>query len=296
MEMIENSVMAEELATTTFTVLPASERDVATDAADASVKGVGGIEEMLRTGTTDSFAAISLLETMEAERQSWEGTELAASHARLYRILTNCYAYYLAMKSATATKGVRTQMAKGLERFITMRKLKTLDKTHDMNRVVKAVFGEDRRRVSAYAMALRVALTAGEGAAPVPAAELAEWITKKGGVEEIRQGSKSNGMTDQERASVAKAAVQDKPLMTFKPDATVMAFTSNDADKMMVLVVTYRPTGDIEVNSVIKSGAVVRAALAAHYASHKEELADAQACEELSRPTAVSMALKVNNN
>jgi hypothetical protein len=294
---IENTVMTAKTATTTttFELLPASERVASTDAADEVVEHLDGIGEMFKIGTSDSFAAANLLETLETERQNWEGTELAASHARLYGILTKCYAYYLAMKSATADKQVRAEMAKGLERFITARRLRTLDKTHDMNRVVKAVFGEDRRRVSAYSMALRVALTAGTGMQPLPYTELSAWIAAQGGVEEIRQGSKNGGKTTAERVEVAKDAVKDKSLMTFKPDPKSMSFDSNDADKMMVLVVTYRPTGDIEVNSVIKSTAAVKAALAAHYAENKGQMADAKARKEMSQPTAVSIALNNNN-
>ena len=295
MEEIGKSVPGTNEATT-YSVLPASELDASVGQAEASGDRLSGIDEMLVNGTTDSFAAVNLLETLEAERQKWEGTELAASHARLYGILTKCYAYYLAMKSATAPKAVRVQMATGLARFITMRGLRTLDKTHDMNKVVKAVFGEDRRRVSAYAMALRVALTAGAGGVPLPYAELSAWIAGMGGVEEIRQGSKNGGMTAKDRAAVAETAVKDKPLMTFKPDTKVMLFGTDDADKMMVLVVTYRPTGDLEVNSVIKSGAVVKAALAAHYAANKEQMAAVQTCTELARPTAVSMALETISN
>src|ERR1035437_5610959 len=160
MGKIENSVMAEEVATTTFTLLPASGRDASADVADTSAVLEQSVEDMVRSGAIDSFVAVTLLETLEAERQSWEGKELAASHARLYAILTDCYGYYLGMKAADSPKQLRVQMAKGLERFIAMRKLRTLDKTHDMNRVVKAVFGEDRRRVSAYSRALRAGLTA----------------------------------------------------------------------------------------------------------------------------------------
>lgn len=290
----EKPVLAANETATTYTLLPASEREQSAAAVEASVGPEQTIDDLMKSGAIDSFAATALLETLEAERQSWEGKELAASHARLYAILTDCYAYYLGMKAADSPKQLRVQMAKGLARFIAMRKLRTLDKTHDMNRVVKAVFGEDRRRVSAYSMALRVALTAGPGAQPLASAELAAWIAEKGGIEEIRQGSKNGGKSTAERVEVAMAAVMDKPLMTFKPDAKAMSLGSDDADKMMVLVVTYRPTGDIEVNSVIKSGAVVKAALVAHYAAHKAQLADAQACKELSQPTAVSIALNSN--
>lgn len=291
MKTIETLALETNEATTTYTLLPASERVALADAADAAVEHTDSIDDLVKHGTIDSFTAVNLLETLEDERKNWEGSELAASHSRLYSILSECYAYYLTMKAEDSPKQLRAQMAQGLDRFINMRNLRTLDKTHDMNRVVKAVFGEDRRRVSAYSMALRVALTAGVGAKPLPSSELAGWIEKNGGIEEIRQGSKGGGMTAKERAGVAATAVKDTPLMTFKPDTKVMAFGSDDADRMMVLVVTYRPTGDIEVNSVIKSGAVLRAALAAHYATHKEQMAKAKASEELAQPTAISMAL-----
>lgn len=42
--------------------------------------------------------AIFALEQLEAEREHWEANELAASHKRLYSLLTRCYQYYLDMK------------------------------------------------------------------------------------------------------------------------------------------------------------------------------------------------------
>lgn len=295
-EAIENMVMTAEATTTKFLVQPSRPRLASEDATEATAEPAQIACEKIQNSAFDSVHAVTLLETLEASRQSWEGKELAASHARLYAILTACYAYYLGMKAADSPKEVRAQMTKGLEHFIVMRKLRTLDKTHDMNKVVKAVFGEDRRRVSSYSMVLRVALTAGPCEQPLAAAELTSWIVAKGGIEEIRQGSKNGGKTAAERVEVAKEAVQNKSLMTFKPDPKSMSFDSNDVGKMMVLVVTYRPTGEIEVNSVVKSATTVNAALAAYYAANKDQIADAKASEELAQPTAVSLVLNSISN
>lgn len=298
MRNIENltaTTTAAEVAETTVTLTTAANESAKASAAAAQVTDKL-VSNWVSTGAITRQRAVQTLEQLENARISWEGNELSASHARLYDILTNCYAFYLKLKGASTGSDVRKELTKGLDLFIKQRGLKTLAKTHDMVRVVKAVFGEDRRRVSAYASALRVALTAGavaiDGTAlSVPAANLAAWITAQGGIEEIRKGAVKGGVTTAERIVTAAEAIQDKPLMSFKPDTKALSFSSDDADKMMVLVVTYRPTGELEVNSVIKSGAVLNAALAAHYSTHKADMVNAKAAATDAPLSAVSIAL-----
>ncbi len=260
--------------------------DLSRNTADVDVRG-------FLANTLPTYGNVAgMLEALASERQTWECTELAASHARLYGILTKCYEFYLAIKSDKTAQKVRKTLMGGLELFIETQGFKTLAKTHDMNKVVKAVFGEDRRRVSAYAMALRAALVAGPGAAPVPADELAGWIEQSGGVEEIRLGSKNKGLTEKERAATAKVVIEDAgPLLTIKPDVKTMPFDSNDADKMMVLLVMYRPTGDLEVKGVVKNDSAVRAALAAYYADNKKHIADAKKIKQQTSTSAIATAL-----
>ena len=164
------------------------------------------IDEYLANSQATASGVVSILEAWTAQRERWENTELAASHGRLYAILTRCYEFYLAMKF-DPTKSVRTQLVDGLEQFIKGRGLRIQSNTHDMVKVVKAVFGDDRRRVSAYAMALRAALVAGHevGAktSHIPADQLTAWIVLKGGVEEIRLGGKSSTIAVQERVDLA---------------------------------------------------------------------------------------------
>lgn len=224
--------------------------------------------------------AFFLLENLEEEREKWEITELAASHKSLYGMLTKCYAFYLRLKTDKSSE-VREQTRKGLDAFIAARGYDFQQSTHDMNRVVKAVFGVvDRRRVSAYGLALRAALVEGplnskNKPTPVPESQLSTWLADKGGIEEIRLGSKNKGMSPKARAHKAETVVRTKKLMTFAVDETVMQFDTNDTDKQMVLIATYRPTGEFDLHAVVKNDSAVTAAFAAYYSENKESLEDA---------------------
>ena len=250
----------------------------------------------LMAKVSEANKAIFTLERLEEERLKWEKNEQAASRQRLYGMLTDCYEFYLTMKTDTRAD-VREQMKKGLETFVQVRGYLFQSNSHDMNKIVKSVFGLDRRRVSAYSLALRAALKAGgfDNAGKEMALstdELAGWIERNGGIEEIRLGSKNQGLSLKVRADTAKQAIQNKPLMTVKPDPKVISFDTNDSDKMMLLVATYRPTGDLEISAVVKSDTAVRAALAAHYAVNKEEIAKAaSSASEPTQQSAIDMAL-----
>ena len=82
---------------------------------------------------------------------------MAASNKRLYSILMDAYTYYMTMKT-DSSKDTRALYADDLAKFIEERKYVFAPTSHDMTRVVKCVFGADRRRVSAYSIALREAL------------------------------------------------------------------------------------------------------------------------------------------
>jgi hypothetical protein len=243
-------------------------------------------------------SAVFTLERLEQQREEWEGKELAASRARLYSLLTDCYSFYLTLKTDKRAV-IREQLSKGLAVFIETRGYTFTPTTHDMTRVVKAVFGVDRRRVSAYSLALRAALdsgvkTADGKTAPVAAADLAQWLEDKGGVEEVRLGSKNTGLTTKQRADVAKEALKTSILMSIKPDNKTMTFGTEDMDKTVLLVATYRPNGELEVSAVVTHDTAVRAALAAHYTVNKQAVVAAaeQNLAEPQLPDAITQALE----
>lgn len=227
------------------------------------------------------------LKSLETARISWETVELAASNSRLYSILQQAYSFYLVMKQ-DSSKDVRKEKLAAMEAFITERGYTNSfgATTHDMTRVIKCVFGVDRRRVSAYSIALREALRQ-----EVASADLIAFLEQNGGVEQIRMGG-TKPLSLTKRAELVKAQVSDAVIGTVKFDALAVKANPDWNDKQVVLVATYLPTGEFEVNAVVKHEGAVKTALAAYYtltkAKEREEanalkksMAEAEAKEKV---------------
>ncbi len=200
------------------------------------------------------------LKSLETARISWETTELAASNNRLYSILQQAYSFYLVMKQ-DESKDVRKEKLDAMEAFIAEKGYVNSfgATTHDMTRVVKCVFGVDRRRVSAYSIALREALRQ-----EVQASDLIVFLEKNGGVEQIRMGG-TKPLSATKRAELVKAQVSEAVISTVKFDAVAVKANADWVDKQVVFVATYLPTGEFEVNAVVKHEGAVKTALAAYY-------------------------------
>jgi hypothetical protein len=211
------------------------------------------------------------LKSLETARISWETTELAQSNNRLYSILQQAYSFYLVMKQ-DQSKDVRKEKQAALDAFIEEHDYTNSfgATTHDMTRVVKCVFGVNRRRVSAYSIALREALRQ-----EVEAKDLIAFMQENGGVEQIRMGG-TKPLSATKRAELVKAEVSEAVISTVKFDAAVVKANADWVDKQVVFVATYLPTGEFEVNAVVRHDGAVNTALAAYYT-----LAQAKKREEL---------------
>lgn len=220
------------------------------------------------------------LAAMEQARISWETTELAASNKRLYSILRDAYSYYLTMKQ-DPIKETRANRTTDLEAFIKARGYTFMPSTHDMTRVVKCVFGVDRRRVSAYSIALREALRQ-----EIAAADLVAFIEENGGVEQIRLGF-SKPLSVTKRAEKAKDEVVSTDLGLLKFDPKLFAADADWADHQVVIVATYLPTGEFQANAVIKHNSAVNAALAAYYSQQQAKVREAAKAEREAEEAAV---------
>ena len=225
---------------------------------------------------------ISLI-AMEKARMSWETTELAASNKRLYSILRDAYSYYKAMKQ-DHNKGVREDRKNELNKFIATRAYTFMPSTHDMTRVVKCVFGVDRRRVSAYSIALREALRQ-----EIEAKDLIAFIDGNGGVEQIRMGG-SKPLSVTKRAAKAADEVLGNDLGMLKFDAKLLAADADWADKQVVIVATYLPTGEFQANAVIRHDSAVNAALAAYYSQQQAKLREVAKAEREAEEAAAKSA------
>ena len=214
------------------------------------------------SNTTPAVQASSAeqLKSLETARISWETTELAQSNKRLYSILQQAYSLYLVMKQ-DESKDVRKEKQAALDAFIEERGYINSfgATTHDMTRVVKCVFGVDRRRVSAYSIALREALRQ-----EVSAEDLVTFLQDNGGVEQIRMGG-TKPLSATKRAELVKAEVSDAVISKVKFDAEAVKANADWVDKQVVFVATYLPTGEFEVNAVVRHDGAVNTALAAYY-------------------------------
>ena len=223
------------------------------------------------TTTAAQASSTEQLKSLETARISWENTELAQSNNRLYSILQQAYQFYLVMKQ-DESKDVRKEKQAALDAFIADRGYTNSfgATTHDMTRVVKCVFGVDRRRVSAYSIALREALRQEVGAS-----DLIVFLEQNGGVEQIRMGG-TKPLSASKRAELVKTEVSEAVISTVKFDAVVVKANADWVDKQVVFVATYLPTGEFEVNAVVRHDGAVNTALAAYYtiaqARKREEL------------------------
>jgi len=213
--------------------------------------------------------SIDELKSLETARISWENTELAASNNRLYSILQMAYQFYLVMKR-DASEGARKDKLAAMDAFIAERGYTFTPSTHDMTRVVKCVFGVDRRRVSAYSIALREALRQ-----DVAAEDLIEFLEQNGGVEQIRMGG-TKPLSVSKRAELGKAVVGDASLGTIEFDATIFKAEEDWVDKQVVLVATCLSNGQLEVKAVVRHDGAVNTALAAHYSLAQAKVRQAE--------------------
>lgn len=201
-----------------------------------------------------------------SERKTWEANAYRSSNKQLYAILAKCYAYYLALgdKTTDTSKELRSQ----LSAFIETNNLRFTKSSHGITKVLKCVFydGEksiDRRRISTYSIVLRSALSQG-----ISAEEVADFVERNGGVQEIRLAKSKIAKTPKQRAELGRTAIdQALVLATFRSDAVSQQIDSTDFDQPFVAVVVVRADGNVEVRSLIKSKGATNAALAAHYAA-----------------------------
>lgn len=198
------------------------------------------------------------LKSLESARVSWETVELAQSNNRLYGILKKSYSFYLEMKQ-DEDKEVRKAKLEAMEAFIAERGYTFTPSTHDMTRVIKCVFGVDRRRVSAYSIALREALRQ-----EIDADDLVAFLQDNGGVEQIRMGG-TKPLSATKRAELVKAEVSGSALGAMQFDSAVLAVEQDWVDKQVVFVATCLLDGKFTVNAVVRHDGAVNTALAAHY-------------------------------
>lgn len=204
------------------------------------------------------------LTALVAEKQDWEANAYRTSNEQLYRLLQKCYALYKLICSQPAKAKA---LVEEVDRFISESGSSINASTHTLSKIVKCVFGADRRRVSAYSLALQTAL-----AADVRVADIPDYIRNAGGVEELRLAKSPNAMTAKGKAQTAAYAVVNSEMGHIKLDALSQKLDGAKVGTQHVLIVTQGVDGAFTINALVSAPAAVNAALAAYYTANKKQL------------------------
>jgi len=253
---------------------------------NASVEAVVAQPHVVLNDTTDKgavsaqgfTASQAAIEQLVIEAEVWHNTAFKTSNEQLYGLLAKCYGVYLAMSGdSDEAKALR----KGLTDYINLKGHKFSKGSHTINKIVKCVFGFDRRRVSAYGIVLRTALANKVATQNVP-----DFIRNSGGVEEIRLAKSPNAMTPKAKAQIASSTVTSNDLGSVSSTALSAMLDAGKVGTNTVLIGTWQADGSIIVRSVVESDTALNAALASYYSAYKEaikaqEKAAEKAAEEI---------------
>ena len=206
-------------------------------------------------------------EQLAIEREAWENTAYRTSNEQLYALLQKCYQTYKAM---AGTGDDAINLRSGLTDYINTKGYKFNSSTHTLVKIVKCVFGTDRRRVSAYGIVLRSALAKNISVLDIP-----DFIRNGGGVEEIRLAKAPNAMSAKQKALAGAEAVHISNLGVFSSEALGRTLDAGNIGKAVVLLGTWQADGSVIVRSVVKNDTAVNAALASHYSANKDAVKEA---------------------
>lgn len=203
-----------------------------------------------------------VLADLETERETWEQGAYRTSNLALYSVLAKC----LAIAQAD-TPELAKQRNAGLEAFYKQRGYSYKKDAPPATRVVKAVFGNvDRRRLSTYSLVLREAIKQ-----KVLATQLAEWIEKEGGIQEIRLSQSATFVKPAAKVEKAKESFDTLPeLATVKSEALSQLADGDFMGECCVLIAEQAANGSFVVRGFTRAGGAVNAAFAALYAEQKK--------------------------
>lgn len=237
----------------------------------------------VKVDLVQAVSAMRELEQITTDRQVWQDTAFKTSNDMLYGILERCYAYYYKMSGESdAAKSAR----EGFKLYVQSRNMVFKKSTHTISKILACVFGADRRRVSAYGIALRSALQN-----KVTTSDLAAYLANSGGVEELRLAKSPNAMTLKTKAATATSWVGGYELATVKSEQLSQNLDSANVGSQHVLLVTQCADGSFTVHGIVSNTGVVDAALAAFYTKHKSSKATETAATEVAETQADLNAL-----
>lgn len=245
--------------------------------ATANAGAVGEPAAVTTIGAISAAAAVAAYQritNLAAAREHWQNGAYKTANDGLYALLADCYQLFVDM---TGKSNAAARLREALAHSVEEKKLNFLASTHTIDKILRVVFGEaDRRRVSAYAVALRAALASKPQVGP---GDFADYVRAAGGIESVRAAAskKGAGLSPKEKAAVATAAVTARSTDVIVNDPIFCAdLDAAKVSQFHVLVAEQLADSTLAIKAIVSNATVVTAALQAYYAANKEALQTAK--------------------
>ena len=209
----------------------------------------------LLTRSNPEKAIAEAIEHLIEKRTHWENNELASANDSLYGLLQHCYMLNNAMLGGDS---MAKNLRKGLGNYIERAGYKFTDATPLITKIIRCVFGVDRRRVNAYASALRVVISE-----KVSVMDLPKYLKSAGGIEEVRRKGGKTNKTLRQKVELGRAVLSTDALASVRSDGLSAAFSTSSTEEGVVLLATREDDGSFAIRQVVQSNTAVKSALAA---------------------------------
>lgn len=189
------------------------------------------------------------LDVLKASADSWFDNEYKTSNNMLYDMFSSLYALYEKCDGNDAK--VQTDVRAYITKVCAKRKVTFKAKKPSLQALlVKFMFDDGRtkdcKRVSSYVRVFTLATTLTE----INSKNIAEWIEKNGGIENLRQQQTEGGVSKETRIAEGKATLKAKDsIATVSTEAT--KHQALKVDEVVLLVGIQNADGSVSVKHTI---------------------------------------------
>lgn len=217
---------------------------------------------------------VQQLDTLVAERKTWETGSFKKANDELYTILERCFVLYQQLKGNR--KLIKQLNAKLADQSISVR-----ENTDLSTKIVRCVFGDCGKRAFTYATVIRAADNYKPEKQSIPA-----FIAEHGGIEEIRKGAKPGQLSTKEKREKLVEAAEERltniaPIMPAIQLADDMQPDNDNGLNMVVVLFVRDDNGMSRPVYSSTSSTIIKSMLAA---SERDALASAKEATAASAP------------
>jgi hypothetical protein len=212
---------------------------VSNDSAAKAADAAKAAAEAAKAAATANFvqSLVAELDGLSANCISWEKTSFKTANEELYALLARCLAIFES-RFQNASDQERAALRKEVLARLQGKGIRVVKQSATLTMFIRLLFNSDRKRANSYAYVLTAAMTHG-----VRSAELAQWITQTGGIEEVKRRHLVKPETAQRQAELAQTRHRLESEIAQAHDAPLAQVALNGLEGDYVLLLA-RPNQD----------------------------------------------------